>query len=663
MDSSERITRAANAAQLLAEFNAELIARKAPKTILEHLKKSALEDLAKELKMLSRLLEASQCRLVFIGQVGVGKTTAICHLTGLTADREKRKKTKTGEKTISVMEDLLATGAGFTTLCEVVVTRSEQTKFEIVPYRRDEVEQTIDDFCLSIWKKVHPDAEEGMSSEQQVSFPPELIRAVRNMVQLPDGERGDDDAAVRFAQQFRRDEYERFRTQVTSRARLDPRTCTELVCPKDVLDVREWLKETFDGLNLASIDTVSIPRMITLHVESGLLRPEMSQVAALIDTKGVDAAQFNREDLDKYIRGEDSALCILVERFEHAPTNVLALLQRHITQEAPISPYRFVLMVLPRGHEPEKVVSGHGKVGDRERGIHLRGIQIEETLTSRGLPRMGERLVFFDPLQHYEETGVDYRLKSDSSPEDVEAERRGVWGAIFSALSTRNDRICDRVSQIGDSLKRIREGKGLDPGEEELIRQTKHKIAEYGHLELANADRFFELYRALWEGGKRHMMTLRATNNRFGQYPHRNIDIYYDAIPISEQLVRTAASHPKEAILEIVRQVQTRASDGSDLIELFTVLTKRIDHSFEEFVRTVAQKMRDYLNTKAFAPRNLSNQFWVDVQGRYGKGKGFRDDVLSLYADQLQGHEEFLRRATEDCWRTILLVPILEYLG
>jgi len=46
-----------------------------------------------------------------------------------------------------------------------------------------------------------------------------------------------------------------------------------------------------------------------------------------------------------------------------------------------------------------------------------------------------------------------------------------------------------------------------------------------------------ELYRRNWEGpGCRHTMTLRATNNRFGKYPYGNIDVYYDARPITEGL-------------------------------------------------------------------------------------------------------------------------------
>ena len=282
------------------------------------------------------------------------------------------------------------------------------------------------------------------------------------MVKLPEGGRRDDDAAIRLAKEFSAEEFEQLLSRCLSRANLDARTQTEFVYRDDERDPHAWIKATFDDLNLARPDTVSIPRRITLHVDSERLTPQMQRVAAVVDTKGVDAAQFNREDSDRYIREDDTALCILVDRFESAPTNVIGLLQRHVIQEAPLSLSKFILMIIPRGSEPEKVVGGQGQVEDRDYGIDLRRSQIEETLLSRGLPQLDERLLFFDPLRHFESAGVDYRLRSDSTHEEVRADRDEVWNALSRAITMREDQIWSRVTQIGESLKRIREGRGLD---------------------------------------------------------------------------------------------------------------------------------------------------------------------------------------------------------
>lgn len=661
MNITERPEQLKRAQTLTAGIEGELTKRQGAKTVLGQMQRSALADLKAELAELAELLGMARHKLVFIGQVGVGKTTAICHLVGLTANREKKKTVRGNENTFPVVERLMATGSGYTTLCEVVVEPSDKTRFEIDPYPRTEVEQTISDFCITTWKKVYPDSTE--AGQKEVNFPPELVRAVRNMVKLPEGERSENDQALKLAREFDKDAYEQFRMQVLSQAKLDTRVVTELECPAAEADPRAWIKKTFDGINLAHLESVSIPRRITFRVDAKLLNPHMAKVAAVVDTKGVDPGGFNREDLDRYIRLDKGAVCILAEAFKPAPSNVMPLLQRHITPEAPLSSAKFVLMVLPQSGEPEDVMGGQGTVGEREPGLNIRRGQIDDTLTSRGLN--GLNVLFFDPLQYFERsTGSDFALRSDNTLEEVQAERDEAWAAIFKAIETRENRIWERITQIGDSFQKISEGKSLNPAEEALVRQARASIAEYRHITMANAERFFELFRALWEGSSgRHVMTLRATNNRYGLYPPRNIDIYYDAVPITEQLVRTAASRPKEAVLAIVRAAKSNSSPNSDLRELLTVLETRIDSSFENMVREVGVAMHDYLSDTALAPQDSTNAFWTNVQVQFGKGGGYRDTVLSMYAAQLDGHQEVLIEAAEECWQRVVIDPVLAYLA
>src|SRR5262245_13833477 len=119
---ADRSLRLSRAKELTADIEGELEKRKSPTKVLDHMRKSALSDLRKELLGLVEVLGATHHRLIFIGRVSVGKTTAICHLVGLTAERDKKKPTKSDpERVVKVTEDLMATGSGFTTLCEVVV--------------------------------------------------------------------------------------------------------------------------------------------------------------------------------------------------------------------------------------------------------------------------------------------------------------------------------------------------------------------------------------------------------------------------------------------------------------------------------------------------------------------------------------------------------------
>ncbi len=659
----ERPARLKRSTDLIGEIDAELAQRKAPKNILDQMRKSALADLRSDMADLAELLGTKRHRLVFIGQVFVGKTTAICHLVGLTADREKKKTVKGVEKPVEVTEDLMATGSGFTTLCEVVVTPADKTEFKIDPYPPKEVERIIADFCLTSWKRVYPDStSEEQKAADQLSFPQELLRAVRNVVKLREADKREDDEEIILARQFPASGYEQYQARVMALAKLDGRTLTELACPATETDPRAWIKKTFDDLNLARLETVSIPRRIILRVESKLLTPQMAQVESVVDTKGVDAVQFNRPDLDKYIRQDKTAFCILAEGFGTAPTNVAPMLQRHITPEAHMILSKFTLMVLPRDSEPENKVGGQGPVGDRDIGIKLLRSQIDGTLSSLGIK--GLNVMFYDPLQHFERAGLDWKRRGDSEPKEVTFDREEAWKQIFAAIQLRDDRAWERVNQISDSFQKICDGKGLNPAEEALVRQARSKITEHRHITLANADRFMELYRRNWEGpGSRLAGWLRATNNRFGYYPPKTIDIYYDAVPITEQLVRTAVSRQKEAVLEIVRSVRNTSPPDSDLRELLAVLETRIDASFENMVREVGALMQTYLHDTALAPQDHNNPFWVNVQKRYGQGSGFRDDVLNMYADELEGHDTVLTDAAEDAWQRVVIDPVLEYLA
>ena len=149
MTEGERSEHLNHAKSLLSEIDGELEQRQDPKTALDQMRKSAIADLRAEVERLSRLLNTPRYRLVFIGQVAVGKTTAICHLVGLTADRAKKKRSRSGAETVvQVTEDLMATGSGFTTLCEVVVSPAERNRFQIEPYPPEEVERTITEFSV-----------------------------------------------------------------------------------------------------------------------------------------------------------------------------------------------------------------------------------------------------------------------------------------------------------------------------------------------------------------------------------------------------------------------------------------------------------------------------------------------------------------------------------
>lgn len=667
-ESTPSPSRLEEANQLISELENELQKRPSPSKLQEQIQWHALSTLVEQTRRLASLLGIPRNRLVFIGKVGVGKTTAICHLAGLSAKRRKVKKSKSGtERQVEVTEELLATGAGFTTLCEVEIAPTQNTtRFVIEPLPPDEVRRIVEDFCLAIWKRAFPNSQGNEETHDggtaPTNFPPELMRAVRNMLKLKEGKKkGEADEAVELASKFEMNGYEQFKVRALELANIEARTESEIPCPPGEPDARSWIKKTFDEMNLMKRATISIPRRIILEVDQKLVTPQVRGVQAVVDTKGIDASQFNRADLDRYLRMDESALCLLTEGFDTAPTDVLPILQRHATPENPLALTKLVLMVLPRAGEPEKVQGQDGKVEDREAGIEFRRRQIEGTLRTYGLADLN--IMFFDPLQHFREDSGEYTLPDSEAFEDARADHVEAWASIDRITAARVEAIWKRVLQVRESLNRIRKGTGFRPGEEDLVRQLRSDITEHRQASVS-ADRFVDRYRALWQGpNARHPMTLRAANNRYGKYPYRNIDVCYDAVPISEELVRASTQKKKDAILDLIRKVRENTETDSDLRELLSVLEKRVDDTYEAMVRKVGVMGQSHLQDAVFFPQDQSSEFWTNVRNRYGQGKGFREDVLNMYQDKLEGMEKFLSEAAERLWRSEFIDPILTFLA
>lgn len=237
------------------------------------------------------MLRIEQYQLVFIGQIGAGKTTAICHLLNLVYERTVTRQTRvkgqvTKTKTVTVTSELLTTGSGRTTICEVVIQPAAQTALEIVPHEPDELKKKIEDFCVYIWARAYPSDSASAADAPELKPSDELLRAIRNVTGLPEttaktakegepldqidaladeleGKREGDsgaaksersklvDTALEHAKQFQPDQYDVFVADVLDRAQIDQRTATHIAYPAGAEETEaEWLRKTFADINL-----------------------------------------------------------------------------------------------------------------------------------------------------------------------------------------------------------------------------------------------------------------------------------------------------------------------------------------------------------------------------------------------------------------------------
>ncbi len=351
---------------------------------------NSLKSISARLARIKGLLEIQDYNLVFIGKIGVGKTTAICHLFNLLREEEKTVG-KTG-KTINKISELLSTGSGRTTICEVVIqpSVSKRSFLEIEPYSDDEVKEFIREVCIYFWNKEHD-----QNSEVTDLPPAELLRAIRNITDLRDsqieGKRVD--KASELAQSSKN--LDGFLKSVLERANLSRRNQTRLESLHDfesVEDEKKWLRNNFSNLNLGKMDKFSLPKRIYVGVSNKLIDfNKYPRFRSIIDTRGMDDAR-DRKDLSDYIRNQDNCICLFAEQFLAAPSNVSELLKRYLTRESRDIDTKVALLVLPRKGEPEDVVNLDGKVEDRDEGIEVRKNQIDDAFARENIKFSSENI-------------------------------------------------------------------------------------------------------------------------------------------------------------------------------------------------------------------------------------------------------------------------------
>ena len=105
--------------------------------------------------------------VAFIGKVGVGKTTAISKLLNLIDSNG---------------QELLQTGGGRTTICEVEICDNDNISIRVEPYSNNEVKKYLEEFSLYIENKVLEKST--TQREEPFTLSSEIERALRNMLKL-----------------------------------------------------------------------------------------------------------------------------------------------------------------------------------------------------------------------------------------------------------------------------------------------------------------------------------------------------------------------------------------------------------------------------------------------------------------------------------------------
>lgn len=415
-----------------------------------------------EVRRVSAILASLNHQIVYIGSIGVGKSTAICKLTGLL---------KPGEQKLD-RQIVLETGAGGITLCEVHITQGPCYGIRIVPRSEESIRRDVEDFADYLITSLRQPSPSADSPDQEdgdrLGISKEVVRAIRNMADLTEkrkeenGRRVRIDPAKELAAQFSNSQD--LCIHILTKMDLLRRNSRDAWYPDDHAQLpSEWLQEIFVAINNGRHPGFSLPQKIEVIVPNPIFARD-DLALRIIDTKGIDQTA-ERQDLECHF-DDPKTLVVLCSRFNDAPEVPLqTLLNRAKEGGARELALKTVILVLARPEEALAVKYDDGvHVSDDEEGYDLKRDQIKLRLDQRGCPNVP--VEFFNAREESPD-GLRDRLTKR-----VEEQRSYFAGQI------------DRLSESVDHLSKNRGDEQIRMVFEHVIRDlsswiTNNRIATF----------------------------------------------------------------------------------------------------------------------------------------------------------------------------------------
>ena len=323
--------------------------------------------------------------VAFVGDIGIGKSTAICKALGL----------ETPDARTSAPTAVLEVGAGGITVCEVHIVEGAEYGIRVEPLSEQEIRREVREFA-TILKE--PPAVSDDDASAPIGTSKEIERAIRNMSGLarkrrlvvdPDGRRRreTEDPAQELAEIA--ESVDELVVEILALMKLDARTRREVrYTPASAEgDPLAWLKERFREINNGRAHEFSIPKRIEVVTPNRILG-DKSMTIRVIDTKGIDA-NSQRGDIETLF-GEPNTVSMLCSPFNSIPSpSVQNLLKRAAAGRYAQIEYRAAILGLTKHDEALAVKYDDGTpVEESQEGYDLKQLDAEIKLVSIGIPNV-----------------------------------------------------------------------------------------------------------------------------------------------------------------------------------------------------------------------------------------------------------------------------------
>ncbi|MFB2921300.1 helix-turn-helix domain-containing protein [Aerosakkonema funiforme] len=292
--------------------------------------------------------------IAFIGKNGVGKTTAVCKLTGLINPQQPQFD----------RQSLLATNTSRTTVCEVSIRSEKQFGLIVHPLSVDEINKVIEDFW-AVWK----DCTEEDREDKKNDVAWEIERALRNMIKAVEGNTESEDPLAALVNQC--DSLPIFRSEIFDKLKLSERKQVEFWFNETSEQKnREEFKKKFQAINYSRDKELPLPQRIDVMVPDKIFESSPYNLE-IVDTRGVEVegtakGTVLRQDLIKYL-DDPRTLSVLCCKFGDAPGDVIYSFIDNLSQTRQEAfKERVVILVLVHNNDALKTRNDFGDYIDTE---------------------------------------------------------------------------------------------------------------------------------------------------------------------------------------------------------------------------------------------------------------------------------------------------------
>ena len=619
-------------------WKAELVLREISSLLEADIRTSSarlLGNLMDELHRVARLVAGTDYSLALVGDIGVGKSTAICRVLGLEVQDEKK----------GAPSPVLEVGGGGVTICEVHLLTGPGYGLIVEPLGEQQIEGEVREFA-SLMKEPPAPADDD-TGDAAFGTSRELERAIRNMSGLTKQrrtEKGPDGKTVRRVTDRVKALAEKstntstLTIEIVARMNLDSRSKRELwYSPQtSTNDALGWLKENFELINNGRHPDFSIPKRVEIVLPDPILG-EVSSSIRLIDTKGIDRTA-ERADLENLF-SDPNAVVVMCSNFPAIPSHsVQQLLERVRDGGFADIGTKGMVLGLPRHAEAVAVKDDEGFVAESvEEGYELKHDEAQAALQSMGLSDL--RVEFFDAMS--------------DSPDSF----RKLLVDLTHSLMRQHRSELQAVTNDARSV--------VDNFEQEQVLEVQRTAARHLQTWIEN-NRTLDFSSLL--GPERslisamnsaHPSSVRASVRREGEwynldYPHQ---LSYGA--------RRTAQRVTKAKIEGFRAVVDTLLQNDDFDEASGLLrhARRIVDACVDSLSKRCQLLGRRIHSRRM---KRSQDLWRKSDREWGGGPGYRDKVVAHHKDWFnddgRDFTELIKQLIQKEWEGTLdrLIEILE---